>query len=178
MLAVGADANEFECQTARCRTPLIAAAQGGRCEALKLLLARGADVNKKMKPGQTALMFASYYGHTETVRLLLTSGADVHADFEGDTALSWAKQKGHGEIVDLLTATAATRYSCKAKFPNQLSRPRSIVTSKPVESSRRNPPIANRLQGAWDSADGSVELEKKMTKMPGGRCYLTRRGKN
>ena len=109
LLAAGADVDEFECPTARCRTPLIAAAQGGRCEALQLLLARGADVNKKMKRGQTALMFASYYGHTEAVRLLLTSGADVNADFEGDTALSWAKQEGHGEIADLLIATGATR---------------------------------------------------------------------
>lgn len=109
LLAVGADTNEFECQTARCRTPLIAAAQGGRCEALQLLVARGADVNKKMKRGQTALMFASYYGHTEAVRLLLTSGADVNADFEGDTALSWAKHKGHGEIANLLIASDATK---------------------------------------------------------------------
>lgn len=109
LLALGADANEFECHAARCRTPLIAAAQGGKCEALQVLLARGADVNKKMKRGQTALMFASYYGHIQAVRLLLTSGADVKADFEGDTALSWAKQKGHGEIADLLIASGATR---------------------------------------------------------------------
>lgn len=109
LMAVGADVNEFECQTVRCRTPLIAAAQGGRCEALQLLLTRGAAVNNKMKRGQTALMFASYYGHTEAVKLLLSNGADVNADFEGDTALSWAKQKGHREIADLLIATGATR---------------------------------------------------------------------
>ena len=110
LLAVGADANEFECHTARCRTPLIAAAGAGQYEAVQLLLARGADVNKRMKRGQTALMFASYHGHTELVRLLLASGADVNADFEGeDTALSWAKQKGHAEIVNLLMATGATR---------------------------------------------------------------------
>ncbi len=109
LLAVGADANEFECQTDRCRTPLIAAAQGGRCEAVQVLLARGANVNKRMKRGQTALMFASYYVHTEVVRLLLTNGADVNADFEGDTALSWTKQKGNGEIANLLIASGATR---------------------------------------------------------------------
>jgi|SRR5215216_6728919 len=109
LMAVGADVNEFECQTARCRTPLIAAAGAGQYEASQLLLARGADVNKKMKRGQTALMFASYYGRTEVVRLLLTSGADVNADFEGDTALSWAKQKGHAEVADLLIGAGATR---------------------------------------------------------------------
>ena len=109
LMAVGADANDFECPTARCRTPLIAAAGAGQYEASQLLLARGADVNKRMERGQTALMFASYYGHTEVVRLLLASGADVNADFIGDTALSWAKQKGHAEIVDLLVAAGATR---------------------------------------------------------------------
>lgn len=109
LMAVGADANEFECQNARCRTPLIAAAEAGQYEAAQLLLARGADVNKRMTRGQTALMFASYHGHTELVRLLLGNGADVNADFEGDTALNWAKQKGHAEIVNLLIATGATR---------------------------------------------------------------------
>jgi ankyrin repeat protein len=109
LLALGANANELECPTDRCRTPLIAAVQGGQYEAVKLLISRGADVNKRMKRGQTALMFASYYGHTELVKLLLASGADVNTDFEGDTALSWAKQQGHAEIVSLLIATGATR---------------------------------------------------------------------
>lgn len=109
LMALGADPNEFECQSARCRTPLIAAAGEGHYEASELLLARGANVNKRMKRGQSALMFASYYGRTEVVKLLLARGADVNADFEGDTALTWAKQKGHGEIADLLIASGAMR---------------------------------------------------------------------
>jgi Ankyrin repeats (3 copies) len=82
LMAVGADANEFECPIARCRTPLIAAAGAGQYEAAQLLLARGAHVNKRMKRGQSALLFASDYSHTEMVRLLLTSGADVNADLK------------------------------------------------------------------------------------------------
>lgn len=109
LLAVGADANEFECQTDRCRTPLIAATQAGQYEAVQLLLERAANVNTRMKRGQTALMFASYYGHSELVKLLLASGADVNASFEGDTALTWAKQKGHTEIVNLLIVGGAKR---------------------------------------------------------------------
>ena len=108
LLAAGADVDEFECQAARCRTPLIAASQAGRYEAAQLLLARGANVNKRMKRGQTALMFASYYGHTSLVRFLLANGADVSADFEGDTALRWANQKGNTEIAELLTEAGAT----------------------------------------------------------------------
>jgi hypothetical protein len=109
LLAFGADANGFECPTPRCRTPLIAAVQRDQYEAVQLLLARGADVNKKMKRGQTALMMASYYDHAELVRLFLANGADVNGDFEGDTALNWAKEKHHPEIVELLIAAGATK---------------------------------------------------------------------
>jgi ankyrin repeat protein len=93
LLPVGADVNELECQTPRCLTPLIAAAETGQYEAAQLLLERGADVNKRMKRGQTALMFAS----------------DVNADSEGETALSWARQKRHAEITSLLISRGATR---------------------------------------------------------------------
>lgn len=109
LFALGADANELECQTAHCWTPLYAAAAADQYEAVQVLLARGADVNKKLKRGQTALMIASYHGDTDMVRLLISSGADVNGDCDGDTALSWAKEKGHTEIVNLLIATGATR---------------------------------------------------------------------
>lgn len=108
-LALGADANESECEAANCWTPLVAAVAANHPEAVQVLLERGADVNKKLKRGQTALMIASYHGDTEMVRLLISSGADVNVDCEGDTALAWARQKNHGEIVSLLIAAGATR---------------------------------------------------------------------
>lgn len=108
-LALGADANEFDCPTSYCWTPIVSAAAANRLEAVRLLLERGADVNKKLKRGPTALLIASFHGDIEMVRLLLANGADVNADCEGDTALSWAKQKGHPEVVNLLIASGATR---------------------------------------------------------------------
>ena len=102
LLALGADANDFECPNVRCLTPLVAAVEANQTEAVRLLLTRGANVNKKLRRGQTALMFASYKGNTELVRLLLSNAADPTADCEGNTALSWAKEKGHAEIVNLL----------------------------------------------------------------------------
>lgn len=107
--ALGAAANDSECQSAYCWTPLVAAAAANKSEAVRLLLERGADVNKKLKRGPTALMIASFHGDIEMVRLLLANGADVNADCLGDTALSWAKQKGHPEVVNLLIASGATR---------------------------------------------------------------------
>jgi ankyrin repeat protein len=109
LLALGADANELECQTAYCLTPLVAAASANRSAAVQMLMAHGADINKKLKRGQTALMFASYHGDTEMVKLLIASGADVNADCDGDTALGWAKQKGHEDVAKLLIEAGATK---------------------------------------------------------------------
>jgi ankyrin repeat protein len=108
-LALGADANDFECQTSYCWTPLVSAAAANQSEAVRLLLDRGADINKKLKRGPTALMIASFHGDIEMVKLLLSNGADVNADCDGDTALRWAKQKGHPDVVNLLIASGATR---------------------------------------------------------------------
>ena len=109
LLALGVDVNGFEGEQASGLTPLIAAASANKLEAVELLLARGADVNLRLRRGQTALMFASYHGDTEMAKLLLSKGADPNADWLGDTALSWARQKGHPQIVSLLVASGATR---------------------------------------------------------------------
>ncbi len=109
LLALGADVNELECPTALCFTPLVAAAAANQSEAVQMLIANGADVNKKLKRGQTALMIASFHGDTEMVRLLISSGADVNADYEGNTALSWAKQNGHEDTAKLLIEAGAIK---------------------------------------------------------------------
>jgi uncharacterized protein len=108
LLALGADINGFECHAAGCRTPLIAAAEGGQFKAMQLLLVSGAEVNKNLKLGQMALMFASFHGDAELVSLLLSSGAEVNADCERDTVLIFARKRPH-ENRNLLIAAGATR---------------------------------------------------------------------
>jgi uncharacterized protein len=62
------------------------AARGGSDESVKLLLARGANVNvKESIHGQTPLMWAVIENHPETVKLLLARGADVNARTIGST---------------------------------------------------------------------------------------------
>jgi len=89
---------------------------------VKLLLDKGADVNKKTDIGETALMTASYGGNVEVVKLLLAKGADINVknskgetalmiakdkgkdvmNSKGKTALKMAKEKGKAEIVGIL----------------------------------------------------------------------------
>ena len=53
-------------------TPLMEAADDGSIEIIKLLLAKGADINAKNEDGDTALIGASFAGNTELVALLST----------------------------------------------------------------------------------------------------------
>ena len=66
---------------------LIEASYCGHFNIVKLLLERGAKVNKQNGSGETALMWASL-GHHDVVKLLLERGAKVNKqDKEGKTAL-------------------------------------------------------------------------------------------
>jgi len=84
-------------------TALLNAANQGNADAVRTLLAQGADINAVSSRGETALMFAAYNGHTDTVQALLTSGANVQAaDAKGWTPLILASRQGHRDIVRLL----------------------------------------------------------------------------
>lgn len=63
-------------------TPLHSAAQLGRTEIVKLLIAKGADVDATNRWGQTPLHYASLFYHKEIVEKLLEEGADVNAEDE------------------------------------------------------------------------------------------------
>ncbi|OGT84049.1 MAG: hypothetical protein A3H91_04175 [Gammaproteobacteria bacterium RIFCSPLOWO2_02_FULL_61_13] len=56
-------------------TPLIAAAEGGHFQALRLLVDAGADVNRADASGFTPLMGAARAGHAKMVQFLLNPGA-------------------------------------------------------------------------------------------------------
>ncbi len=90
-------------------TPLMYAAHSGLPEAVKTLLARGADVQAESAQGGTALHYAARSGHSEVAKLLLAAGADVNADDAPDdyTPLHYAAICGHAEVVQLLLAAGA-----------------------------------------------------------------------
>lgn len=104
---LGADVDAPSCHYNTCLVPIVAAGWGGDNDAILFLLDRGADVNGKMKRGQTALIMAASSGHAQAVRLLLAKGADVNAESEMGTALSFAREAGHKEIVEILLEAGA-----------------------------------------------------------------------
>ncbi|MDX2034360.1 MAG: ankyrin repeat domain-containing protein [Blastocatellia bacterium] len=91
-------------QTANLNEELLAAARKGNAEAIKSLLAKGADINAKSPYGATPLFFACDRGNAEVVKLLLDAGAEVNVrdTFYKSTPLTWAIQRDHGDVVKLL----------------------------------------------------------------------------
>lgn len=82
-------------------TPLMRACARSRVMFVKILLARGVEVDAQTKSGRTALMEASYacFGHVSAVRLLLEVGASPNlSDEDGKTALMYACAAGNLEI--------------------------------------------------------------------------------
>jgi outer membrane protein assembly factor BamB len=87
-------------------TALLFAAQRGHAEAVRLLLARGADVNaRETLNNTTALHFGISY--PEVVRALVEKGADVNAhDLQADQApLWWAVAKRQAVSASLILAS-------------------------------------------------------------------------
>jgi len=72
---------------------LSAASAGGKIEAVKLLLGRGADVNDDDFWGGNALVGASLFGQVEVVRVLLAHGADPNMEDDGASAIGYASRQ-------------------------------------------------------------------------------------
>jgi hypothetical protein len=88
---------------------LIVAARKSNVEAVKTLLAKGADVNAKTEYGATPLFFACDRGNIEIVKILIDAGADVNITdkFYKSPPVFWAVNKDHGEIAKLLLEKGA-----------------------------------------------------------------------
>jgi ankyrin repeat protein len=98
-------------------TPLAAAAIAGSLEVMDLLLADGADLERKagrrsMTPllnGESALIWAAFNGCDQVISRLLAAGVPI--DFQahdGNAALADAARRGHVEIVRALLANGAS----------------------------------------------------------------------
>ena len=87
-------------------TPLSTACFSGHIRVAKLLIDRGADINKANdNNGWTPLHCACCNGYKHIAKLLIMRGADVsRKDTNGDTMFEVACYSGHDDIIDFLIA--------------------------------------------------------------------------
>jgi ankyrin repeat protein len=94
------------------------AAGAGHLDVVRLLVEKGAGIEKVVPGDENPLIHASEGGEAEVVRFLLGKGADVNARVWADggpgqrrgewrTALSMARRGGHEEVVRILLAAGA-----------------------------------------------------------------------
>lgn len=89
--------------------PVADAAMRGDADAVRGLLAQGADVNAAQGDGMTALHWSARNGDPSLASILLNAGADVNAGTRIGhyTALHMAGEVGAGEVVELLLDAGA-----------------------------------------------------------------------
>jgi hypothetical protein len=107
----------MEARTADGATPLHYAATNGHVEALKTLVALGADMEAKSAKGGTPLHEAACYGHVEAVQALVALGADMQAKTaNGETPLLICRRRGHRQA-ELVLRSQPSHSRRKGKAP-------------------------------------------------------------
>lgn len=113
LLDAGAPANvHFKDGTSALGAAIDGSAGGSSPEyarIVELLVARGADVNRRLPDGRTPLFAAAESGEIRVVTALLERGARVNDVVLDDTALDAAEQSSHVPVARLLHAHGARR---------------------------------------------------------------------
>jgi ankyrin repeat protein len=92
----------------RTKEMLFRAVMNDDVDEVKMLINKGADVNKRDSLGRTSLIFASKMGYTEIAQLLINRGSYINVlDNVGYTALMWASKMGYMDITELLINAGA-----------------------------------------------------------------------
>lgn len=109
MLNKGQSANSVDILSNVTPTPLLAAAQAGQVEVVKILLAHRANPNQKVPLPFSPLIFAAKGGNLEMVQVLINSGAHVnYHGYKGLTPLMWAALLNRKEIATYLLEHGAS----------------------------------------------------------------------
>jgi ankyrin repeat protein len=92
---------------ARGNTALHGVAFKGFAEIADMLIAAGADVDRRNNSGQTALMLATLFGRAELFARLVEAGADPDAiDGAGNSAMSIARSQDNAEMQRIIAAAS------------------------------------------------------------------------
>lgn len=91
-----------------CATSLWAASTGGYLDIVRLLVERGAEVNKPTLTQSTPLRGASFHGHLEVMKYLLAHGAEINTpNCIGQSPLCIAAMRGQLDAVEYLVENGA-----------------------------------------------------------------------
>lgn len=99
----GHTVDSVNCRNGYGDTPLHIVSTWGDCEAIKIILSSGADIDAAGESGYTALHCAAEQNHVEAVRLLLERGAQLLPDKDGETPIDLASSLGHKDVVKALS---------------------------------------------------------------------------
>jgi ankyrin repeat protein len=126
--------------------------------ATRLLIERGADLNRRDFPDNAApLHFAAVHGDMETIRLLVEAGADVNGngDDHGVGVLGWATCFGeprqevasyllaHGAKLNLWTAIALDRAD---ELRAMVARDRALLAARMTRNQHRCTPLHHAVR--------------------------------
>jgi Ankyrin repeats (many copies) len=121
------------------------AIKAGNTEAVRALLAGGADVNETNDAGQTPLIIAIVAGQHQCLRPLLRAGADPFVrDQTGLTAIDWAKRKGETQLAQSLSTHSQSEDS---------DTPSDAAPRPPAREPRTAPPPVDDYPRTPISAD-------------------------
>jgi hypothetical protein len=125
---------------------LIVAASKGDSDAVRLLLAEGANPDSADYDKRTALHLAACEGHTEVLKLLVEAGANVHvADRWDVTPIDEALRKGHHA-----TARELERVGAKPNLDEDGHRPMSAKRSGRDGANPSPPTVPSSMMVDWN----------------------------
>jgi ankyrin repeat protein len=159
LLAAGVKADETEETSGQ--TALMWAASEDHLEAVKTLLAAGADVRKLSHKNETALFFAVRTGDIAVAEAMLAAGADVNGrtppdqpklSTVGDSMLVTAIVNGHFGLADFLLNKGADPNAAGTRWPPL----HALVRIRTYEESQYPPP--KTAEGDLDS----LELARRL----------------
>jgi len=138
------------------------AAQNGEEELVKLLLVKGANINRKASNGETPLVAAINKNGKKMIKLLIEAGADVTIGRDdGQTPLIRAAKKGLSKIVKMLIAAGAV--ITPEDFDKFIAQDRNVKILKKrgiyadLESVKRLRPELAEMWGV--NQDGTIKEE-------------------
>lgn len=143
------------------------AVSDGDIEAVRALLAEGADANRTTSEGQTPLILAIVFRHIHILRLLLEAGADPKVrDSLGLNAFDWAERKGFTEGVTLLAQSqppihdSQSTHNTEPTGPNR-SVSRNVKKDSPPAARQPKPGIIPQEASSTEAGAGSERIPQR-----------------